>query len=327
MPYSGPDDERLPDYVKKLSKCLREIWVKVFNENYDENDEGKAFRIANTAVKKAKKYCEERLRSESMTEGTQMDEVKDRIKFYSSYTQDHNGLLERTDEDMVFKVVACEQGTVATNSAGEQYRYTTKSLEDSVPYWVGKPIVANHEDYKVYGKVLSAQMVGDKLVLDVEITDDKTKSYLKNDNYEGFSIGSTHVKTAPNGDIISFMPAHLSVIYPPREPACDKGVCRLIPKVGSTAVSDAPTEFEKEKYIVDFGSPLFSTKFAYEFGEFDEDNGELLNLIHQSSKDVKDGAINWEKYRKFFLLYDPTDPTNEEKYCYPIGKPTENGIK
>jgi len=52
MPYSGPDDQNLPDGVKKLDAKLRDAWVKAFNaafKQYD-GDEGKAFAVAWAAV-------------------------------------------------------------------------------------------------------------------------------------------------------------------------------------------------------------------------------------------------------------------------------------
>ena len=52
MPYSGGGDANLPKAVKKLPKALRELWVRVFNENYDADDEGKAHKIAWGAVRK-----------------------------------------------------------------------------------------------------------------------------------------------------------------------------------------------------------------------------------------------------------------------------------
>ena len=52
MPYSGGGDANLPKAVKKLPKALRELWVRVFNENYDPDDEGHAHKIAWGAVRR-----------------------------------------------------------------------------------------------------------------------------------------------------------------------------------------------------------------------------------------------------------------------------------
>ena len=66
MPYSGADDENLPDYVKKLSEKRKRQWVEIFNSAYEhcmekENDkdgcEESAFRQANGVV-----FGEERMR-------------------------------------------------------------------------------------------------------------------------------------------------------------------------------------------------------------------------------------------------------------------------
>lgn len=54
MPYRGAADPDLPKAVRKLPKALRELWVKVFNANYDPQDEGRAFRVAWGVVRKVR---------------------------------------------------------------------------------------------------------------------------------------------------------------------------------------------------------------------------------------------------------------------------------
>lgn len=53
MPYSGADDPKLPDHIKKLGKKARRTWIAAFNNAYKrkKDDEGYAFRVANAAVK------------------------------------------------------------------------------------------------------------------------------------------------------------------------------------------------------------------------------------------------------------------------------------
>jgi len=52
MPYSGPADPKLPASIEKLPLAKRRQWVGAFNGSYSKDqDEGKAFRIANAAVK------------------------------------------------------------------------------------------------------------------------------------------------------------------------------------------------------------------------------------------------------------------------------------
>jgi hypothetical protein len=52
MPY---DEKNLPDYIKKLSKKMREIWTSIWNSAYKKyKDEKKAFQMANGAIKKLK---------------------------------------------------------------------------------------------------------------------------------------------------------------------------------------------------------------------------------------------------------------------------------
>ncbi|MFA6006068.1 MAG: hypothetical protein WC775_06345 [Patescibacteria group bacterium] len=49
------DDKNLPDYIKKLSKKMREIWTSIWNSAYRKyKDEKKAFQMANGAIKKLK---------------------------------------------------------------------------------------------------------------------------------------------------------------------------------------------------------------------------------------------------------------------------------
>lgn len=63
MPYSGPDDEKLPPHVQALPRERRERWVAVWNGAFDDcrsdggnvsECEGRAFRAANGVVNKAR---------------------------------------------------------------------------------------------------------------------------------------------------------------------------------------------------------------------------------------------------------------------------------
>ena len=55
MPYDGPSDSSLPDYIKKLPKSKRAQWVEVFNSAMQQHhDESKAFAMANGVVKGSK---------------------------------------------------------------------------------------------------------------------------------------------------------------------------------------------------------------------------------------------------------------------------------
>lgn len=55
MPYTGPGDKSLPDYVKKLSKDKRAQWVKIFNSVYKKciADDGTAKECESFAFKNA----------------------------------------------------------------------------------------------------------------------------------------------------------------------------------------------------------------------------------------------------------------------------------
>lgn len=55
MPYASIADPALPPAVQKLPRKMRELWVRVFNDSYDETDEGAAFRAAWGAVRAADK--------------------------------------------------------------------------------------------------------------------------------------------------------------------------------------------------------------------------------------------------------------------------------
>lgn len=61
MPYSGVTDTSLPAAVKRLPKALREVWIKVFNQNYDTRTEEECFRIAWGVVKKLRSAKKARL--------------------------------------------------------------------------------------------------------------------------------------------------------------------------------------------------------------------------------------------------------------------------
>lgn len=57
MPYSGPNDAKLPEHVKGMPEARRKQWVEVFNQTMADCEgdgcEGKAMRMANGVVKKA----------------------------------------------------------------------------------------------------------------------------------------------------------------------------------------------------------------------------------------------------------------------------------
>jgi len=54
MPYSGPDDPKLPSNVRRLSPKRRRQWVHVWNSVHKQtNDEHRAFAAANAAIKKS----------------------------------------------------------------------------------------------------------------------------------------------------------------------------------------------------------------------------------------------------------------------------------
>lgn len=62
MPYSGPNDAKLPNHIQKLSESKRKQFVSVFNEVYAEcqeeggdDCEGEAMRIANGSVKRSER--------------------------------------------------------------------------------------------------------------------------------------------------------------------------------------------------------------------------------------------------------------------------------
>lgn len=62
MPYNGIADSSLPTSVKKLPKALRELWVRVFNENYGtEKTEAECFRLAWGVVRKIESAKKARL--------------------------------------------------------------------------------------------------------------------------------------------------------------------------------------------------------------------------------------------------------------------------
>jgi len=52
MPYTGPDDSKLPSYIKSRSLEVRKKWVAMFNAAYKKYGEERAFIIANTWLKK-----------------------------------------------------------------------------------------------------------------------------------------------------------------------------------------------------------------------------------------------------------------------------------
>ena len=58
MPYQGPNDSKLPSYVKSKSEPIRKKWVSLFNQVYKTDGESKAMLMANTWLKKQGKRKE-----------------------------------------------------------------------------------------------------------------------------------------------------------------------------------------------------------------------------------------------------------------------------
>jgi hypothetical protein len=50
MPYNSIED--LPAYIKKYSEVVQRQWLHVFNTTYDKVGEARAFRAANSVLKK-----------------------------------------------------------------------------------------------------------------------------------------------------------------------------------------------------------------------------------------------------------------------------------
>jgi len=50
MPYSSIKE--LPEYVKKYSEVIQRQWLHVFNSEYDKVGEVRAFKAANSVLKK-----------------------------------------------------------------------------------------------------------------------------------------------------------------------------------------------------------------------------------------------------------------------------------
>lgn len=57
MPYSGPDDQKIPDHIKAMDEAMRRRWVGAYNSAHDDcmeeggdDCEGMAMRVANAAV-------------------------------------------------------------------------------------------------------------------------------------------------------------------------------------------------------------------------------------------------------------------------------------
>ena len=95
MPYKGPNDPKIPSYVPKK---YRKLWVSAFNAAYHSSngDEAYAFKVANAAVKKAKKKSKNK-ESLVFPKGTKFATEKETEKF--SYIIEK--YLNETKEDPV----------------------------------------------------------------------------------------------------------------------------------------------------------------------------------------------------------------------------------
>ena len=211
MSYNGTEDPKLPDDVKTMSEKARSVFVAVYNTVVMKTeDTGMAFAIARTESEKANAV------NSSIDQAAEMglDLIVE-----SSYAQiDNNVML--SDNKNKFTFLACDIGTKGATKTGKGFKYSEKALSENPDSWVGIPFTVNHmrtgRSYR--GSVVSAFFANGSLYHTVEV-DDKAAAYLRNGNYEGFSIGTIPTEFDDDGLIYSFKPDHTTMILIGKTPA------------------------------------------------------------------------------------------------------------
>lgn len=95
MPYSGPNDPKLPSYVKKLSEGAQRKWISIFNATYKKDGEKVAFVVANKWLERHIKQKESMHRTENIIE---------RVRFEVDTSQEFLQYTEGGDQYVSFKL-------------------------------------------------------------------------------------------------------------------------------------------------------------------------------------------------------------------------------
>ena len=196
MPYNKTAD--LPDYIKKLSKRLRDLWRKTFNSAYayaqekgKSDPEAYAFKVANAAVKKAKTKKKEsveipdadiaresELDGFTLEEGEVLDGCRNIVEhLVISLEESKIDIESRTAE-----IVAITEGWSKNNN------YYSKEVAESLANLLvqRRKIFANHTDDKKYGRdvrvwaatVEEAKGSGGKTTAKIHFTPNPATSWL-----------------------------------------------------------------------------------------------------------------------------------------------------
>lgn len=161
MPFIGPNDPELPGNIKAQSEENRKTWVGAWNAAFQRCEiesgtdcEGKAFRIANSAIADTE---------QPMTEET----VKNLFQFDLSL-HDHNALVEGKPFDGMthgdFIDAIGREVKVKKSELAEYVKNTQAAIEKTRTSEgiVGLPIdAANHDHGDAAGWIIAVELVGD----------------------------------------------------------------------------------------------------------------------------------------------------------------------
>lgn len=151
MPYTGPGDDSLPDYVQDLSESKRRQWVAVFNDTYDaclaedgdaDDCEASAFIAANGTVD-----TDANQGSEDSNDDGQVD---DRDKGVGDYLKAlYKNLKGKVDKETWDEAVKSARGHAGGKaSARSKRKRRAESTAQAYEQWVDDP---DYGDYAVVG--------------------------------------------------------------------------------------------------------------------------------------------------------------------------------
>jgi hypothetical protein len=159
MPFSGPNDPELPDQVQEMPEEKRDLWVSTWNAAFDrcvnesgEDCEGKAFRIANSAIEENADTMIETIRETLYTELTALIDGKPFDGFTHSQGEKFIDMLGRELEVKRSELKIYLENTLSAIEA-------TRGEDGEL---VGLPIdAANHDHGDAAGWIVGAELVGD----------------------------------------------------------------------------------------------------------------------------------------------------------------------
>lgn len=184
----------------------------------------------------------------------------------------------------------------------EKAEMTSEFLSDTIGDWSGQPVFANHDPRHEIGTVKSATFDDGKLVHTFELEDEKAADIIRNDAFNGFSIGFHPFSTEVNdqGQATNGQPWHLSISLFGNEPVCGKEQCHVLFSQNGTERSCLCNEDIDVDDIIGF-------QFNKE--KFDKEDAEQWTVTWMEEHDCHEGNFEFSDQDDY---YEITSPEKED---------------